>query len=208
MTPGSGSGRSVEIMAAPQAEPETSQPAPASGGRPTDCQEAQETQAGGRGVGRGEGRHRRSRSQEARRRPDRDREREREAGGHYRDSRRYEDYQDDRGYRREYRDRDHYGSGPRYRDSGYFDDHYYDESDYHRPLAYDSRSRRSRPLYRARSLPQRDFQSYQSDYYDIGVPPHTRRPYSNLGDYGGYQHGINSYMGPGHHDYAERSGMQ
>ena len=51
----------------------------------------------------------------------------------------------------------------------------------------------SRPLYRARSLPQRDFQSYQSDYYDLN--PSYRRPYSNLGDYGGYEQGISNYMG-------------
>ena len=51
-----------------------------------------------------------------------------------------------------------------------------------------------RPLYRARSLPQRDFLSYQNDYYDL-APSHHRRPYSNLGDYGGYEQGINSYMG-------------
>ena len=92
-------------------------------------------------------------------------------------------------------------------DSGYYDDrpngfrygdpaYHLDDSDYHRPLSYDRRG--ARPLYRARSLPQKDFLFDDSDFYPLrndypGSPP-VRRPYSNLGDYG-YEQGINSYMG-------------
>ena len=151
-------------------------------------------------------RERRARSQEERRRQEGGRRRDggrdwERDGGYYRDHRRYGDYPQTRSYDRGYRDQ--YGDYERrYRDSGYFDDHYYDESDYHRPLSYDNRSRGSRPLYRARSLPQRDFQSYQNDYYDINPTAYSRRPYSNLGDYGGYEHGINRYMG--NEAYSER----
>ena len=107
------------------------------------------------------GRQRRTRSQEDGRRPDRGRYRDtthderlhdggRDRGYDRHYDRHYDRYYDrhydrshDRGYDRGYRDQ--YGRAePRYRDSGYFDDHYYDESDYHRPLGYDGRSRGSR----------------------------------------------------------------
>ena len=56
---------------------------------------------------------------------------------------------------------------------------------------------RQRTIYRARSLPQYDFQN-ETSYYPLqsdhpGSPP-VRRPYSNLGDYG-YEQGVNSYFG-------------
>ena len=57
----------------------------------------------------------------------------------------------------------------------------------------------SKHFLRARSLPQRDFLPHDADYY----PLHRgRRPYSNLGDYGGYDQGINTYFG--HDPYMER----
>ena len=76
-------------------------------------------------------------------------------GHHRRDGRprrsRSEDRRHDDYYPEPRRHRDHYydSQGPRYRDSGYYDEteHYYDEADYHRPLSYD-RPRGARPLYR------------------------------------------------------------
>jgi len=68
--------------------------------------------------------------------------------------------------------------------------------------------RGARPLYRTRSLPQRDFPSYSSDYYPLEYDSRaysisrTRRPYSNLGDYG-YDQGINTYFGNG--SYRDRN---
>ena len=64
---------------------------------------------------------------------------------------------------------------------------------------------------RARSLPQRDFLHYDADYYPLhsgsSLPrsssrARARRPFSNLGDYGGYDQGINTYFG--HDPYTER----
>ena len=147
-----------------------------------------------------EGRHRRSRSEDPRRNyPDGEYRRDPRDGYH-------SGYHEDRGYHSRYPGSSGYDYGPRYpRDSGYFDDHYYDDADYHRPLSYGPRG--ARPLYRTRSLPQREFPTYESDYYSLNSSDsryytnHTgrvRRPYSNLGDYG-YDQGINTYFGNDHY---------
>ena len=147
------------------------------------------------------GRSRRSRSEEHRRHADYQGPR----GGHRGQRDYYNDYGDE--YDRHYSDREgYYRHEPRHRDSGYYDDHYYDDADYNRPLSHGRRG--ARPLYRAKSLPQRDFQDYSSDYYPLHYDSRpsfhnnrVRRPFSNLGDYG-YEQGINTYFG--HDPYNER----
>ena len=166
-------------------------------GNPADQAQARPPHHGERGHHGRHGRPRRSRSEDYRRHDYYDYDRDRRQDGDY-----YSDYRDG-----DYDRNPRYGSGPRYPDRGYMDEHYYDEADYHRPLSYD-RPRGARPLYRARSLPQRDFMNQESDYHPLHYSsrPHSttqfrRRPYSNLGDYG-YDQGINSYFG--HDPYTER----